>query len=262
MSNQKKTHDLIRQNEQIVKKSHKHDSNLQKNSTLYFQVGLIVCLLMTYGLFEMKFVTTIPDYDWNPALEDPDYVEIPIIKMPERSIEEPVTKKVTKFINDYKEVIEDTPADPVEPTLLDPVIPDNPIFDPDAIPTLPEKPEDVIIPVNFVQKVPVYPGCEKYTKNEDLRNCLNEKIAKLIQRQFDTGLANEYGLSGIQKIDVAFKIDNRGHITDVKTRAPHPKLDEEAERVINLLPVMTPGMQNDKKVGVIYNLPIKFQVQD
>jgi protein TonB len=38
------------------KKSQKHDVNLQTNSTLYFQIGLILCLLGTYALFEMQFV--------------------------------------------------------------------------------------------------------------------------------------------------------------------------------------------------------------
>ena len=53
MRNPKETHELIRQNEQIVKKPQKHDANLQKNSTIYFQIGLILCLFMVYGLFEM-----------------------------------------------------------------------------------------------------------------------------------------------------------------------------------------------------------------
>jgi len=57
----KKIHELFRQKELIVKKSQKHDANLQKNSTLYFQVGLIICLLATNALFEMYFETTIPD---------------------------------------------------------------------------------------------------------------------------------------------------------------------------------------------------------
>ena len=62
MSNLKKTHELIRQNEKLVKKTQKHDVNLQKNSVLYFQAGVIVCLLAAYWLLEMKFETVIPNY--------------------------------------------------------------------------------------------------------------------------------------------------------------------------------------------------------
>jgi len=53
MNFSKKNHELVGQNEQNVTKSQKHDLNLQKTSTLYFQVGLILTLLATYGLFEM-----------------------------------------------------------------------------------------------------------------------------------------------------------------------------------------------------------------
>ena len=64
------------------------------------------------------------------------------------------------------------------------------------------------------------------------------------------------------QIDVQFKIDQTGKVVDIKTRAPHPALEKEAKRVINKIPEMKPGMQQDKPVGVLYNLPIKFNVQD
>ena len=55
MKNSKKDFGIAGQSTTEAKKSQKHDANLQKNSTLYFQIGLILCLLMTYGLFEMQF---------------------------------------------------------------------------------------------------------------------------------------------------------------------------------------------------------------
>ena len=51
-------------------KGDKHDANLQKNSTLYFQVGLIVCLLVTYGLLEMQFEKTMPSMDVGVIIDD------------------------------------------------------------------------------------------------------------------------------------------------------------------------------------------------
>ena len=57
----RKIHEFIRQNEKSVKSPQKHDANLQKNSTLYFQIGLIVCLLATYGVLEMKFLSKTID---------------------------------------------------------------------------------------------------------------------------------------------------------------------------------------------------------
>ena len=48
----------------------------------------------------------------------------------------------------------------------------------------------------------------------------------------------------------------------VRSRAPHPRLEKEAARVINMLPKMKPGKQRGKPVIVPYSLPITFQVQD
>lgn len=90
---------------------------------------------------------------------------------------------------------------------------------------------------------------------------MSEKISKLIRKKFNPDLADGLGLSGKQKIDVQFKIDKTGKVTDIKTRAPHARLEKEAERVINKIPQMTPGRQSNKNVGVICSLPIIFKVQ-
>ncbi len=58
-----------------------------------------------------------------------------------------------------------------------------------------------------------------------------------------------------------FKIDEKGNITDIRARAPHIKLEEEAIRVMKLLPKMIPGKQKGKTVAVLYSLPIAFNVE-
>jgi len=265
MSIRKKTHELIRQNEQIVKKSQKHDANLQKNSTLYFQVGLIVCLLVAYGLLEMKFETTIPNYGC-PTLELEDFAEVSIenFKVYEEPLKEEVIKPQKKVVltnppkiveNDFelKKVINvitgeqnTSSEEPLDPSSIN-------VF------TLPEP-----VDVDFmrIEQVPIYPGCEKKKTNDDRRKCMSDKITKLVQRKFDTDLGGELGLSGKQVIQTQFKIDKTGRVIDIKTRSVHSKLEKEAERVINRIPEMIPGKQRDISVGVIYNLPIVFFVQD
>ena len=91
---------------------------------------------------------------------------------------------------------------------------------------------------------------------------MSAKIAKFVQRKFNTDLAGDLGLSGKQRISVIFKINKNGDVTGVRSRAPHPRLEKEAARVINLLPKMKPGRQRGKAVIVPYSLPITFQVQD
>ncbi|SEP74276.1 protein TonB [Hyunsoonleella jejuensis] len=121
--------------------------------------------------------------------------------------------------------------------------------------------EDIEVPFAVIENVPVFPGCEK-GNNAAKKACMSEKIAKFVNRKFNTELASDLGLSGRQRINVIFKIDKTGSITGVRARAPHPGLEKEAARVINLLPKMKPGKQRGKAVTVPYSLPIIFQVQD
>lgn len=263
MSNSKNSHELIRQNEQIVKKSQKHEANLQKNTTLYFQIGLIVCLLAVFGLLEMKFETSIPNYkEGLPPLDQEVFVHIPVIKTKVPALEEPIKKKRVQDPTIFETVPDDTSDDLFKEELIE-SLPDTPTIDLDDFTPTVEKPvESENVPFITIENAPIYPGCEKAKGNDARKKCMSEKITKLIQRKFSgSDIASNYGLTGRQKIDVQFTIDKTGKVTDVKTRAPHPKLEKEAVRVINFIPEMTPGRQRDKNVGVIYNLPIIFQVQ-
>ena len=257
----KKTHELIRQNEQIVKKSQKHDANLQKNSTFYFQIGLIVCLLITYSLFEMKFETKISTYADLPTIDPPTYIDVPIIKTVKPTFNEPVKKEQSKS-HKFEEVPDDTPNLPFEDKPTEKPSDDvNPSIDSKDFDVIPV-PEEVDVPIAFVEQVPIYPGCERKKTNKEKRKCMSEKITKLVQKKFNTGIGDDLGLSGKQVIRTQFKIDKTGHVTDVKVRGTHPELEKEAQRVINKIPNMTPGKQRDKNVGVSYTLPIVFMVQN
>lgn len=59
-----------------------------------------------------------------------------------------------------------------------------------------------------------------------------------------------------------FTIDENGVITDIKTRAAHPHFEEEAIRVIKLLPKFIPGKQRSENVSVVYTLPITIMIED
>ena len=123
--------------------------------------------------------------------------------------------------------------------------------------------EEVIADVPFavIENVPVYPGCENLRGNDAKKKCMSEKVAAFINKQFNTNLASDLGLEGRQRIMVQFKIDNSGKVIDVRARAPHPRLEREAISVVQSLPTMTPGMQRGKPVGVLYSLPIIFDIQ-
>ncbi len=118
------------------------------------------------------------------------------------------------------------------------------------------------VPFAVIDQVPVFPGCENQKNNATSKSCFSEAIQKHVGENFNTKLANDTNLSGKQRISVQFKITKNGMISDVKARAPHPLLEAEAIRVVNLLPKVTPGMHEDKAVGVLYSLPILFNIEE
>ena len=118
------------------------------------------------------------------------------------------------------------------------------------------------VPFAVIENVPVYPGCEKKRSNAEKKKCMSEKVQKFVQKKFNTELAGDLGLEGRQRIAVQFKIDKNGDVVNVRARAPHPKLEQEAVKVVKALPKMVPGRQRGTAVGVLYSLPILFQVEN
>jgi hypothetical protein len=119
-----------------------------------------------------------------------------------------------------------------------------------------------VVPFSQIDQVPIYPSCEGMN-NEEAKICMQKNISKHIGENFNVDLAQNLDLSaGKKRISVQFKIDKNGDIIDIKSRAPHPKLEEEAIRIINLLPKMKPGEdENGELVEVRYMLPIVFKVE-
>ncbi|WNH13889.1 energy transducer TonB [Thalassobellus suaedae] len=122
--------------------------------------------------------------------------------------------------------------------------------------------EDIDVPFAVVQVPPIYPGCENLDKASLRKNCTSDAISKFVQRKFNTDIASIIGLTGRQRINVIFKIDKNGDVANIRVRANHPDLVEEAQRVISLLPKMQPGKQRGEAVSVPYSLPIIFQVDE
>jgi len=120
--------------------------------------------------------------------------------------------------------------------------------------------EENSINISNIDTPPIYPGCNENATTEDLQKCFSMSIAKHVNEHFDTNIAKNNNLSGRQRINTMFKIDNNGMIMDIKVRAPHQSLVTETERVLNLLPKMKPGIHEGKVVTVPYSLPIIIQV--
>ena len=122
--------------------------------------------------------------------------------------------------------------------------------------------EEVIedVPFTIIEDVPVFPGCKGNKK--ELKACFNKKMQKHFARKFNSDLPNDLGMTpGKKRIIMLFKINKVGDIVDIRAKAPHPKLQKEAIRIVKLLPKMKPGRQRGKAVGVKYTLPMRIEVE-
>ena len=125
-----------------------------------------------------------------------------------------------------------------------------------------EEEEEVVEDVNFmiIEDVPTYPGCSG--NNQERKDCFSRMVQKHFGKKFNADLPNELGLSpGKKRVFIGFKIDKNGNVVDIQTKAPHPKIKDEVEKVMSQLPKMKPGKQRGKPVGVKYSIPFTLIVE-
>jgi len=234
-------------------------SNLENFSKIFMLLGLVLSLLITYAAIEYKSKGEDTTYTANNAQNITEEEEIPETdqKMEEIKPQDlppppPVLEDI-KVVDDNKQIketiVESTETNEQQKVVINQV---------KEVVEEEEVVEDV--PFNIIEDAPVYPGCKG--DKDALKKCFSDKVQKLVNDKFNLELANELGLTGKQRINVMFKIDKSGNITDVQARAPHKRLEAEAIRVVGLLPQMAPGKQRGRPVPVKYSLPITFLVQE
>ena len=233
-------------------------ADLSRRSILFFQIGMIVMLLITWRAIEWKTYdkeaidTGMVDMD---AFEEED---VPITELntppPPPPPPPPPAPEIIEIVEDEEEV-EETVIESTETN-------QDEIVEVEEVEVVEEEEEIGDVPFAVIEDVPVFPGCENQKTNQTRKDCMSEKIQEFVNRRFNTSLGSDLGLSGINRIYVQFRIEKNGNVTVLGARAPHPRLQQEAERVVNLLPKMQPGKQRGQPVGVLYSLPITFKVQD
>ncbi len=234
--------------------------------SLYFQVGLSVIMLLVYLALEYKSYRPLSkpyetvSYD---VIYDTDFEEeIPVmtVKTPATAPPPiPMSSEGIKIVDDDV-MIEETQMESTEMTQLDVIgeVIENhtPILRVDDI-KVKEVEEDVEIPFAIIESVPIFPGCEKGTKKE-ITACFEQKLKEHIAEHFVyPKLAKEMGIYG--RVYVLFAIDKHGYVSNIQTRGPDKILEDEAERIIKLLPKMVPGKQRGKPTKVTYSLPMYFK---
>lgn len=239
-----------------VKKNPKVDLN--RDSGLYFVIGLAVVLFITWRALEYKSYPsddTILEIAMNT--DDLKDEEVPITQqlMTEPPPPPPAAPEVIEIVEDTEE-IEETVIESTE-TSQETVVDD--VMDVDDV-EVGEEEEEISVPFAIIENVPIYPGCESMKSNDQRKACFQEKIQKHIAKEFRYPKgALELGING--RVFVVFEIDSKGKVTGIRTRGPDKMLEQEAHRIIAALPQMTPGKQRGKSVKVPYSIPINFMIQ-
>jgi len=98
------------------------------------------------------------------------------------------------------------------------------------------------------EKMPEFPGG-------------NEAMSKfMVQNIKYPESAKKAGIQGT--VYVSFIVNSEGNVTKAEIqKSVSPELDAEALRVVNTMPVWTPGEQKGEKVSVHLTLPVKFKLQ-
>jgi TonB family protein len=121
-----------------------------------------------------------------------------------------------------------------------------------------ETEEEVDVPFQVIENPPVFPGCENTI---DKRECFQRNIQQHIVRNFRyPDAALEAAIQG--KVFVSFVVEKDGTINVVSLRSPSPILDQEAKRIMELLPILKPGIQRGKPVRMTMSIPITFKLLD
>lgn len=229
-------------------------------SHTFFLFGLALMLFISWRAMEWesqeKVDLSFTELDLEAEYQD----DIPITEVLENAPPPPpppaIVQTTIEIVDDdldiEETVIESTETDQDEGVVVEI----------DEIEEVEEVEEVVTVPFNVIEDVPIYPGCEDETDKEAKKQCLSKQVMLFVQKHFDNSLAAELGLEGRQRISVQFRINESGQVCEVRARAPHPRLEQEAINVVSKLPTMTPGKQRGKPVGVLYMLPILFQVEN
>jgi bla regulator protein BlaR1 len=100
-------------------------------------------------------------------------------------------------------------------------------------------------------------------KHEVMEVSVNDKLSAAVRtfvaRNFNAEMSKTLNLKDNKfKIYSVFTVNANGEIENVRVRAPHPKLKKETERVLAMLPKLSPVNKDGKSVAMKYTLPISY----
>lgn len=121
---------------------------------------------------------------------------------------------------------------------------------------------DEAVPFAVVEQIPLFEACKNVEKKDQM-NCFHEEMKKHIEKHLK--YPKEAKDNKVEsKVTVLFEIDKNGKVTNIKVRGKQTEFkslfEEEAKRIISLLPNFIPATQRGKIVKVSYAIPINFKL--
>ena len=240
-----------------------------KNSFAYFQIGLIVTMVVTLFVLEYKFENKTPtsrEREDVTIIEEDVFRYNPIVpaSKPVARIEKPVAK-VNKLSPVFKKVDNDKVIKPVSNT-----VPNQDNNTTNENPVEPKEPttntsvnEPVEKPTIFsVEQLPMFEACKGLSRGEQ-KECFDSQLAKAISKNLTYPESDyENGKQGTALVE--FIIDEKGNITNVTSvdnkRATY-EMRMAAEKAIKKIPRIIPAKQGKESVKIKYIIPVSFKIK-
>ncbi|WP_299767609.1 hypothetical protein [uncultured Dokdonia sp.] len=120
--------------------------------------------------------------------------------------------------------------------------------------------EIVNVPFAIIQQIPSFPECQNRSK-EETKECVSNIFQRIVQKNFNADNFEQLSVNNVLRIFTSFTINTNGDITNISSRPAFPGIQEEVERVLELVPRLSPGKQRGIPVNTLYSLPIfaKFE---
>lgn len=113
------------------------------------------------------------------------------------------------------------------------------------------------VPFSVVDKAPVFEGC---TGTEaEKKKCTQEAINRYVMQKFNINSCTTDIPTGNSALFARLKIKSDGSVEHLRNRNNSDCLQKEIKRVLESMPLFTPGTQRGFPVSVLYSLPIRVQ---
>lgn len=238
------------------------------NSFAYFQIGLIVTMVVTLFVLEYKFENKKPiqdKIDLGTLFQEDVFRYNPIVPVskPVARIEKPVVNvsrisPVFKKVDNDKVLKPEVKNVPAENNTTN-EIPVEPKESPSNNDPIGKSVENTIF---SVEQLPMFDACKGLARSEQ-KECFDSQLAKAISKNLAYPEVDyESGTQGTALVE--FIIDEKGNITNVVSvdnKRATPEMRMAAEKAIKKIPRITPAKQGKESVKIKYIIPVSFKLK-